>query len=185
MRHSAISRYHWLSGRMSAEFNVGPTINGYRAMIECQNCGLRQQISTDNLCTRCRRSPTALINVIDETNPSVGTEGLQRLVQQVRGDYQQRRGDCQLCQADGPVTYGEFHEQMGAVIVRQHNYVQGNFCKRCFNREFLKRTSVTVIFGWWGIISFFANPFFIGNNLVRFAIGHFKFWRMAKVIDSQ
>jgi hypothetical protein len=23
MRHSAVSRYHWFSGRMSAEFNVG------------------------------------------------------------------------------------------------------------------------------------------------------------------
>ena len=25
MRHSAVSRYHWFSGRMSAEFNVGPS----------------------------------------------------------------------------------------------------------------------------------------------------------------
>ena len=27
MRHSAISRYHWLSGRMSAEFNVGTQLD--------------------------------------------------------------------------------------------------------------------------------------------------------------
>ena len=58
MRHLAISRYHWFSGRMSAEFNVGPIMNPEdlrrkrQLNVQEQNA-LRKQAIVEFTCQMC------------------------------------------------------------------------------------------------------------------------------------
>jgi len=64
--------------------------------------------------------------------------------------------------------YVEFYENVGAVVMRLHRSIRGNFCKPCVDRWFWDMTGKTFLLGWWGIISFIITPFILINNIVRY-----------------
>ncbi len=75
---------------------------------------------------------------------------------------------CQCCRTKAPIKYVEFHQNIGLLYVRFHSNIKGNLCKRCINRYFWGFTTVNLIFGWWGVISFFITPFLIVNNFIYY-----------------
>lgn len=75
---------------------------------------------------------------------------------------------CQCCGVEAPTKYVEFHQNIGALLVRFHRAIKGNLCKSCINKYFWKFTLINLTLGWWGTISFFLTPFFILNNLIRY-----------------
>lgn len=77
---------------------------------------------------------------------------------------------CQLCGVEAPTQDVSFHQNVGLVVVRFHKYVEGRLCKRCIHREFWKKSLVCVVLGWWGVVSLVVTPFFLLNNIVRYAM---------------
>lgn len=75
---------------------------------------------------------------------------------------------CQACFANAQTKYVEFYQNVGMLVIRRHYSVKGNLCKNCIDKYFWEMTSKTLILGWWGIISFFANCLFLINNIFRY-----------------
>jgi hypothetical protein len=75
---------------------------------------------------------------------------------------------CQVCGKEAPTHYVEFYQNIGALILRFGKSIRGNLCKSCINKYFWEFTLVCLFLGWWGVISFILNWFFLGNNIVRY-----------------
>src|SRR5215467_6454811 len=77
---------------------------------------------------------------------------------------------CELCGIEATTKQVEFHQNIGALIMRFHQTVEGELCKSCVHKQFWKITLVNLFLGWWGIISFVVTPVFILMNIVRYAL---------------
>ena len=75
---------------------------------------------------------------------------------------------CQACGRNAPTKYVEFYQNIGMLVLRSMRSVRGNLCKRCIKKYSLKLTGLTLLTGWWGMISAVINPFLIINNLFRY-----------------
>lgn len=75
---------------------------------------------------------------------------------------------CQLCGRDVPTKYATLHYNIGLIVMRRSAILQGAFCQSCLTRYFWKYTLITLVFGWWGVISFFMTPVILVNNLWQF-----------------
>jgi hypothetical protein len=73
-----------------------------------------------------------------------------------------------VCGIEAPTTHVEFHQNIGMLVMRRHNYIKGNLCKSCIHKNFAKMTGTTLILGPWGTISLVLAPIFIINNLIRY-----------------
>ena len=75
---------------------------------------------------------------------------------------------CQGCGNEAPTRYVEFHQNIGALVMRFHKSVRGNLCKSCIHKRFWEFTLMNCVVGWWGLISLVVTPIFIVNNLGRY-----------------
>ena len=75
---------------------------------------------------------------------------------------------CQNCGREAPTKYVEFYQNIGALVMRFHKSVKGNLCKNCINEHFWPFTGITLLLGWWGVISFIVTPFMLLNNIGRY-----------------
>lgn len=75
---------------------------------------------------------------------------------------------CQSCRKKALTHKVTFHQNIGAVILRFHRKVEGYLCAECIEKYFWQMTGITLLFGWWGIISFFSTPFILLINLVNY-----------------
>ncbi len=75
---------------------------------------------------------------------------------------------CQLCGVEAPTKYVAFYGNMGAVLIRFTESVEGHICKSCIHRTFWKYTPINLILGWWSPTGFVCTPFLIVNNLCRY-----------------
>ena len=73
---------------------------------------------------------------------------------------------CQDCGVHAETKYVSFHQNIGALVMRFSQKVEGELCKSCIKRHFWTMTLITFLFGWWGIISFVLTPFFLLNNVI-------------------
>lgn len=78
--------------------------------------------------------------------------------------------DCDICGMPAETKYVEFHENIGFVIFRKYRAVKGNLCRDCIDYCFWNLTGRTMLFGWWGVISFFATILILINNIFRYII---------------
>lgn len=76
--------------------------------------------------------------------------------------------NCQDCGANAETKYVEFHQNIGALIVRFPSTIEGYFCKSCIHKHFWSTTTTTFFLGWWGTISFIMTPCFLLNNIGRY-----------------
>ena len=90
----------------------------------------------------------------------------QQTTNQDSSDY------CQSCGLSSDTRYVELHQNIGVLIRRFHKSIKGNLCRPCINYYFWEFTGKTILFGWWGTISFIVTPFIIINNILHF-IGSF------------
>lgn len=75
---------------------------------------------------------------------------------------------CQICGSLAPTRQVEFNQNIGYLIMRSYSTMKGRLCKRCIDKEFWKKTSITFFFGWWGTISFFVTPVYLIGNVFSF-----------------
>jgi len=71
---------------------------------------------------------------------------------------------CQACGQKTPTKFVNFNQQIGAIVMRFRSRVEGNLCAVCIEKYFWEFTVKTLLFGWWGFISFFVTPFVILGN---------------------
>jgi hypothetical protein len=76
--------------------------------------------------------------------------------------------NCQTCGTEAPTRYVEFHQNIGALVMRFHKSIKGNMCKSCINSYFWRFTLTTLAVGWLGVISLVLAPIFVINNVVRY-----------------
>jgi hypothetical protein len=72
---------------------------------------------------------------------------------------------CQNCGVEAPTQYVALHQNIGLLVMRFYNGVEGNLCKPCIDSHFWTYTAITGTLGWWGIISLLITPFFLVNNV--------------------
>ncbi len=78
---------------------------------------------------------------------------------------------CQLCFQQAPTKYVEIHQNVGLLVVRFHRSLKGNFCRDCIGSAFWTYSGITLLLGWWGVISFIVTPFILVNNIVQYLSG--------------
>ena len=75
---------------------------------------------------------------------------------------------CQTCGIEAKTRYVEFHQNIGALVMRFHKSMKANMCKNCVNSYFWRFTLTTLAVGWLGVISLVLAPIFVINNVVRY-----------------
>lgn len=76
---------------------------------------------------------------------------------------------CQACRQEVSETRQvTFYQNIGLLVVRFPTSVQGSFCKSCIHHFFWKMTLISLVAGWWGIISLITNCFFLLNNIAQY-----------------
>jgi hypothetical protein len=75
---------------------------------------------------------------------------------------------CQDCGIEAQTKHVTFHQNIGAFILRFPTSIEGNLCKACIHKHFWTMTPITMLMGWWGVISFIVTPFFLLNNIGRY-----------------
>jgi hypothetical protein len=74
------------------------------------------------------------------------------------------RPGCRYCGAK-PVADVMFRANTGMVLAWRMKSFPGPFCRDCGTAGFRSAMNHTLTFGWFGLISFFANLLFIAQNL--------------------
>lgn len=85
-----------------------------------------------------------------------------------QGTTTQSISACQRCGRHGPTKQATLHYNIGLIVLRHSATLQGTFCENCLSYYFWKYTLITLVFGWWGVISFFMTPLILVNNLRQF-----------------
>ena len=76
---------------------------------------------------------------------------------------------CQACRKMAPTRYCEFTQGIGMLVVRSSRSIRGNLCRDCASKYFWEMTGLTLLTGWWGMISFVMNIIYIISNVAHFA----------------
>jgi hypothetical protein len=75
---------------------------------------------------------------------------------------------CEVCGTQAPVKHVKLYQHIGLLIIRLSKSIKGNLCKGCINKYFWEFTLVTLLLGWWGVISFIVTPIIILNNVIHY-----------------
>ena len=75
---------------------------------------------------------------------------------------------CQACGVEAPTRYSAYYQNIGALVMRFSQSMQGELCKSCQHKFFWRYTLVNLTVGWWGMISLIVTPFFVLNNVYRY-----------------
>lgn len=141
--------------------------------IVCPTCNLRHTVRKDMVCPRCHQSvahglPTAATAPPPRLEPPPIEPGAP-LPPPLPPDAPSLGGRfCQTCGAAGPTSRVEFHQNIGALIMRFHRSLKGEVCATCASKHFWEMTLITLFAGWWGVISFFMTPFILINNVIQY-----------------
>jgi hypothetical protein len=84
---------------------------------------------------------------------------------------------CQSCGIEAPTQKVFFMQHIGAVVMFFHKRIGGAFCRDCVKKYFAEYTLKTLVLGWWGVISVFATPFVLLNNVIN----RLRAWSLAPV----
>jgi hypothetical protein len=76
-------------------------------------------------------------------------------------------GYCEACHRVGPLKRVTLMQNVGAIILRFPRTISGQLCKFCIDKYFFRFTAITLIGGWWGIISFFYSLVAIPSNVFQ------------------
>src|SRR5580658_6383697 len=75
---------------------------------------------------------------------------------------------CQLCGIEAPSRQVEFHQNVGALVMRFHRQIRGRLCKSCVHKKYWQMTGRTLAVGWLGFVSLVIAPIFIVSNTIRY-----------------
>jgi hypothetical protein len=72
---------------------------------------------------------------------------------------------CQACGRTAHTKHVRFMQNIGALIVRFPRQVEGSLCRHCIDKYFFEMTGITLVLGWWGVISFVYSLVAVPVNL--------------------
>jgi hypothetical protein len=75
---------------------------------------------------------------------------------------------CQVCGTYGLTKSVTFEQNIGVIVMRFHKRIQGELCGKCISKYFWEYSLITLLLGWWGIISFFASFVSLASNVVNY-----------------
>ena len=75
-------------------------------------------------------------------------------------------GYCESCHRVASLRQAHFMQNIGVVVLRFPRTVSGQLCKHCIDKFFFRFTGVTMLLGWWGVISFFYSCVAIPANII-------------------
>jgi hypothetical protein len=75
---------------------------------------------------------------------------------------------CDCCGKIAPVQFVTFNQNIGMLFTRRHDWVEGSLCRDCIEREFWKMTGITLLLGWWGLLSLLVTPDFLLGNVTSY-----------------
>jgi hypothetical protein len=84
---------------------------------------------------------------------------------------------CQSCGIEAPTRKVFFVQHIGAIVMFFHKRIGGLFCRNCVNKYFSEYFFITLLAGWWGVISVFATPIVLLIDIVNY----FRAWTLAPV----
>ncbi|MFN8538173.1 MAG: FHA domain-containing protein [Thermomicrobiales bacterium] len=67
-------------------------------------------------------------------------------------------GYCDVCGANAPTAFVTLRRQIGVIVARLEERVEGHLCKACIGKYFWEFTPITAALGWWGVTALFATP---------------------------
>lgn len=79
-----------------------------------------------------------------------------------------RQAQCNGCGRMATVSTSTFRQNIGAFFLRFPSSISGDFCRSCTHKYFWEKSLITLVVGWWGIISFFMTPVFLVMNIVAY-----------------
>lgn len=77
---------------------------------------------------------------------------------------------CSRCGGPGPTRPVHLHRHIGLVVLFFHTRIRGELCRACLDVAFRDAFLVTLVAGWWGIVSFFATAFFLPFDLAQYLL---------------
>jgi hypothetical protein len=157
----------------------------------CPTCNLNHRVRPDAVCPRCRQSVAHVLPSVSGSPPPVaggvpasGAPAPVPTPPPLPPRFQARSatptaapanvshapglGFCQSCGANAPTARVEFHQNIGALVMRFHKSFKGEACPACARKHFWEMTLTTLVGGWWGVISFFLTPFLLLNNVIQY-----------------
>ncbi len=75
---------------------------------------------------------------------------------------------CESCNTATQTRNLTFRQNIGVIICRFHKKASGNMCAACAEHYFWQFTGITLLLGWWGMISFIVTPVFLLANLYNY-----------------
>jgi hypothetical protein len=75
-----------------------------------------------------------------------------------------------MCGARGPTEDVHYNQNIGLLVVRLTQTIEGEVCHACVHRYYWQYTLVTLLLGWWGIISLFLTPFILVFNTIVYVV---------------
>ncbi len=72
---------------------------------------------------------------------------------------------CQSCSLPKALTKVSFSYNIGMLFSRRERTTAGTFCFNCSDKYFWRYTFINLVFGWWGLISFFMTLLFLLKNI--------------------
>ena len=75
---------------------------------------------------------------------------------------------CDSCRRVATVDYVTLEQNVGLVVVRFPKRFRGYLCRDCTAQLFWRYTLITVLFGWWGVVSFFVTFAVLARNVSTF-----------------
>lgn len=104
-----------------------------------------------------------------------------------------------FCESCGHITNHlrdvTFNENIGMLVMRRSRTIKGHFCKNCIDYYFWLFTGRTMLFGWWGAISFLVNIYYVLHNTFQYLLsrnlerpgytrtqGNPKFWMASTIL---
>lgn len=76
---------------------------------------------------------------------------------------------CEKCGREDDVVNVTFRRNIGALVVRFSQELRGRMCAGCIKSSFWETSLITMVLGWWGLISFIVTPIFLITNTVNLA----------------
>jgi hypothetical protein len=75
---------------------------------------------------------------------------------------------CQICNVRAQTEFVEFRQNIGLLYVRFTRTYAGEFCAACIRSTFWRSTLITLVAGWWGVISLVMTPVILVHNIAQF-----------------
>ena len=103
-------------------------------------------IEKTTVCIRCPKCNGSGDTLLDDLN------------------WRPRGGLCQGCGREARLAPLTQKRQIGLILARHYSEERRLLCAPCMGRMYRSNTGITLVAGWWGIISFFVTPFVLISN---------------------